>query len=385
MREKVCYLDNAATTWPKPPEVVEAVRHALTAEMGSPGRGSHRMALCASKLVYATRVKIAQRIHASRETDIVFTANATQALNLALFGAIGAGDHVLSTAMEHNAVRRPLEWLRHHRQVEVSYIAYNPHCLFEAVAWEREIRPHTRWMVVNHASNVLGSIMPLAEIAAFARKHQLKMIVDTAQTLGTVEVDVRKWGIDLLAFAGHKSLYGPQGTGGLYVAPHIELTPFIHGGTGGASLEMQQPRTRPEGYEAGTLNVPGIAGLHAALQWMEEKSCEQTKDDEWQLTQLAIDQLQRLPRVQVLGPALGEPRTGLVSFYVDGMDSAHIAYRLDRQYNIAVRAGLHCAPAAHEAVHTLDTGAVRWSVGVYNDESDIAYAIRALQEILTTD
>ncbi|ERI04863.1 aminotransferase class V-fold PLP-dependent enzyme [Aneurinibacillus aneurinilyticus] len=377
---RTIYLDNAASTWPKPPEVSRAVAKCIDEYAANPGRGGHKLSLKASKAVYQARVRLARLFNVKNPNDIFFTVNATHALNQAIKGFVKAGDHVITTSLEHNSVRRPLEFLRKEAGVQITYIKPENH-QFSLDAITSAIQTNTTMIVVSHASNLLGTIAPVKEIGLIAREAGITYLVDASQTAGILPLDVEEMKIDMLAFPGHKGLYGPQGTGGLYVRSSVELTPLLHGGTGSHSEEIDQPMTRPDRYESGTLNTPGIVGLSAGVDFVLKTGVETIRQKEWTLTQLLLDKLSKVEGVRVFGPDKDIERVGVVPFMLEGVDASELAYILDQEYNIAVRSGFHCTPLAHETAGTSDTGAVRVSFGYFNEEEDIDALIKALQEI----
>lgn len=377
---RTIYLDNAASTWPKPPKVSRAVAKCIDEYAANPGRGGHKLSLKASKAVYQARVRLARLFNVKNPNDVFFTVNATHALNQAIKGFVKAGDHIITTSLEHNSVRRPLEFLRKEAGVQITYIKPENH-QFSLDAITSAIQANTTMIVVSHASNLLGTIAPVKEIGLIAREAGITYLVDASQTAGILPLDVEEMKIDMLAFPGHKGLYGPQGTGGLYVRSSVELTPLLHGGTGSHSEEIDQPMTRPDRYESGTLNTPGIAGLSAGVDFVLETGVETIRQKEWTLTQLLLDKLSGVEGVRVFGPDKDVERVGVVPFMLEGVDASELAYILDQEYNIAVRSGFHCTPLAHETAGTGDTGAVRVSFGYFNEEEDIDALIKALQEI----
>lgn len=377
----VVYLDHAATSWPKPMPVVQAMTDALVDMTGNPGRGSHGMSLHAGRTLMRTRTKLAKLLGISNPSDIVFTSNATSALNLAIKGLLQQGDHVITTMLEHNSVRRPLEFLKRTKGVEVDYIPVDAAGGINLQLLEAAFRTNTRLVVCTHSSNLLGCIMPVEEIADIAHQHGAVLLVDGAQTTGIYPIHAERMGIDLLAFPGHKGLLGPQGTGGLYIHPDLDLEPVLHGGTGSQSDALEQPSVRPDRYEAGTANVPGIAGLGAGVDWVLKEGVENIYTREWQHTQWLMEELEHFSRIRLIGPAKGQPRTGIVSFVMEGQDPAETAFLLDRDYGIAVRAGYHCTPLGHCAAGTTNTGAVRVSVGHSTTEEELKTFIRAITEI----
>lgn len=378
---RTIYLDNAASTWPKPAGVSQAMVECVEGYGANPGRGGHRLSMKASKAVYGTRVKLAQLFGIRNPNDIFFTANATQALNQAIKGFCKPGMHVITTALEHNSVRRPLEFVRREYGIEITYSKPDDNHLFSVEEIRKAIRPETGLIVVTHGSNLLGTITPIAEIGKLAREHGITYLVDAAQTAGVLPIHVEEMHIDMLAFPGHKGLYGPQGTGGLYVRPDLSLVPLLHGGTGGQSELADQPETRPDRYESGTLNTPGIAGLGVGVEFVLQTGVDAIREKEWKLTQLALEQLAQMPGIHVYGPDKQVERLAVIAFTVDGVEASELAYILDQQYNIAVRSGFHCTPLAHETVGTTETGAVRISFGYFNEEEDVWALIAALKEI----
>ncbi|RXZ83861.1 aminotransferase class V-fold PLP-dependent enzyme [Paenibacillaceae bacterium] len=375
------YLDHAATSWPKPPQVLERVAEAMMSEAANPGRGSHAMAVKASRALFGARKQLARLFGVGNPNDISFSLNTTAALNLAIKGFLKPGDHVIATAVEHNSVRRPLSYLKRAMGVEVTYIEVDLEGQLDLKQLERSFQKNTTLVVVNHSSNLLGSILPVAEIGEIARSKGARLLVDAAQSAGILDIDVKAAGIDMLAFPGHKGLLGPQGTGGLYLHPDLELEPHMHGGTGSQSEAEEQPVIRPDRYEAGTQNTPGIAGLAVGVQYILEQTVSRIYDEEWKLTQQMIEGLQSIDDVKILGPKLGERRTGIVSFLVGQVDPSEIAFVLDQHYGIAVRSGFHCTPLAHESAGTYATGAVRASVGYQSTSDDVAALVAAIAEM----
>ncbi|WP_379137658.1 aminotransferase class V-fold PLP-dependent enzyme [Paenibacillus sp. sgz500958] len=379
--EEILYLDHAATSWPKPPEVAKAMMDALQQSGANAGRGNHSMAMGAGRVLVRARSALAGLFGISNAQDIAFTHNTTTALNMAIKGALKPGDHVISTMTEHNSVRRPLEYLRRTMGITVDYVQVDEEGQINLLELQKTFKLNTKMVICSHSSNLLGSILPVGEIGDLAKSHGAIYLVDAAQSAGSLEIDVASMNIDLLAFPGHKSLLGPQGTGGLYISPQVDLEPLLHGGTGSQSENKEQPMIRPDRYEAGTQNTVGIAGLLAGVQKVKELGVQTIHDREWTLTQMMMEGLNGLPGLRLLGPALGAPRTGIVSFVIEGQDSAAIAHRLDREYKIAVRAGLHCTPLAHKAVQTLESGAVRASVGVDTCRADVSRMLAAMNEL----
>ncbi len=374
------YLDNAATSFPKAPGVVEAVKECLERTGGSPQRSGHAMSLQASRIVYETRKRVAALLNASDPSRVVFTLNATDALNTALRGMLHPGDHVVTTTIEHNAVARPLRALEA-EGVELTRVQCAPTGELDAEQFAAAMRPDTKLAVIVHASNVLGTVLPVAELCAAAHARGVPMLVDASQTAGHLLIDVQADGIDLLAFTGHKGLLGPQGTGGLYIREGIDVEPLRRGGTGSRSGSDVQPDFLPDRFEGGTLNTPGIAGLGAALEYIASEGIDKLREHEFKLTAMLLDGLEGAPGITVYGMRDAAARVGLVAFNIGDLDSAEVAERLESTHDIISRPGLHCAAWAHATMGTLQRGAVRLSVSPFTRESDVQQAIAAVREI----
>ena len=373
------YLDNAATSWPKPESVYASVLDCMRNHAANPGRASHRMSLEAGRIVLDARAAIA-RLIGTQPRQIVFTLNATESINLALKGLLKPGDHVIASAFEHNAVARPLASLQK-SGVDVEKIDTNPIAGISLPALHAAIKPNTRLIILSHASNVLGTINPIAAAGQIARQHGIPLLVDAAQTAGFLPIDVCHMNISLLAMAGHKSLLGPQGTGTLYIEKGLELGPLIEGGTGSFSEQLEQPPQMPDRFESGTLNLPGIAGLGAGIRFLSEAGLAAVHEKEAMLTRQLMLGLVRCPNITVYGPPPDQDRAAVVSFNIAGWDPQTIAMILDDAFQIAVRAGLHCAPDAHRLVGTLPGGTIRLSPGYFNTEAEIDAAIQAIASI----
>lgn len=375
------YLDHAATSWPKPPEVLNAMQQCMLHYAANPGRGSHQMAVQASRILFEGRKQLARLFHIKNPNDIVYALNTTMALNQAIKGFVKEGDHVICTAVEHNSVRRPLEFLRKTKNIDLTYLETDERGQLRTDSIAAAITSRTTLLVCNHSSNLFGSIMPLDDIAELCRKHDVKLLVDAAQTAGTLDIDVERQGIHMLAFPGHKGLLGPQGTGGLYIHPDIELEPLLHGGTGSQSEAIDQPSVRPDRYESGTQNAVGVAGLVEGVKYVLAETPGRIHEREWKLTQQLMSGLLEIDGVAMIGPELGQNKTGIVSFNMKQSDSSEVAFILDQTFQIAVRSGYHCTPLSHERAGTLAQGAVRASVGVFTTEEDIQKLIDAVKEI----
>ncbi len=373
------YFDHAATSWPKPPEVVDAVVRAMTEAGGNPGRGAHRLALAAARTIAASRGSVARLLGVPDERDLLFTAGCTHGLNLVLKGTLRPGDRVVVSAVEHNAVVRPLALLAG-TGVELVRVSADAEGRIEADDVERAVAAApTRMVVCQHASNVTGAIQPLGDIADIAHDHRAALVVDGAQGAGHLQVDLPSLGADAYAVAGHKALLGPQGVGALYLAPGLEPEELLQGGSGGRSEGAQQPRVRPDRYEAGTCNTPGIAGLGAGAEFLLAHG-EEIRAAERALTRQLHEGLSAIPGVTVLGPPPGEPRVPVVSMVHERVSPDELAFTLEHRHGIAARAGLHCSPWAHAAVGTLDTGALRFGLGWGLTHADVELVIEAVTE-----
>ena len=373
------YLDNAATTLQKPPQVGQAMLDALQTA-GNPGRGAHEPTLHAARLVYETRTALAELLGADDPSCIAFTANATQSLNTALCGLLHPGDHVITTVCEHNSVLRPLYRLQKNG-MELDFVETDARGVLRYEQFEQKLRPNTRAVVVTHASNVTGNVIDLDFVADFAKKHGLLFLVDAAQTAGTRPINVKTLGVDVLCFTGHKGLLGPQGTGGFYVRPGLKVAPLVVGGSGVHSFDEEHPAQMPTALEAGTLNVPGIAGLGAGVRWLLQQGVETLQAKETALAQLFYEQLQDIENLTFYGNFSGNtPRAPIVSLNIGGEDSAWVADALWEDAEICVRAGAHCAPLMHKALGTVEQGVVRFSFSHANTEEE---ALRAAQAVRT--
>jgi cysteine desulfurase family protein len=375
----VIYLDNAATSWPKPAAVARAVGSCLR-RAASPGRGGYGLSREADRILFAAREELAALLGAENSSTIIFAHSATDALNIALFGLLGPGDRVVTTSMEHNAVARPLRALES-RGLALEIVACDPAGSLPLPALRAALAPGAKAVVVTHASNVAGAIMPLAAISRLARAAGALLIVDAAQTAGVEPIDAAALGIDILAFSGHKSLLGPQGTGGLYVRTGVMVSPLRFGGTGSLSESDLQPEFYPDRLESGTPNTPGIAGLLAGARYIKRRGLDAIRATEREHTDALVAGLAVIGGVRVFGPPPGTPRAATVSFTVRDSDSSEIAHRLDREYGIACRGGLHCAPWAHRTLGTLATGTVRFSPGCFTTAADISAALAAVRAI----
>lgn len=372
------YLDNAATSWPKPEPVYQAVDRCLREMAANPGRGSHRMARDAGMILYETREELAELFSIGDPNRISFTYNATDAMNMALAGLLPEGATIVTTAMEHNAVARPLRWLEKTRSIKIKIVPCDKLGYLDMESMLREISRRPAAVVMTHASNVSGAELPVGVIGRLTRQGGIMLIVDAAQTAGVENIDVEDMGIDVLTFSGHKGLLGPQGTGGIYIREGLDPVPSRFGGTGSLSESDRQPDFMPDSMESGTPNTPGIAGLRAGLSYIREMGRDKIKKIEMTHCQNLICGLKEIPAVRIIGPVSRENRTAVVSCIVDGWDSGEFARQLDQQFEIACRAGLHCAPWAHQSLGTIKTGAIRFSPGVFTTKAEIEAAVKAV-------
>lgn len=380
---KKVYLDNAATSFPKPKAVSEAMIHFIEDIGANVGRGNYRSAYSADEVVYDTRERLKSLFGANDSKNVIFTPNVTYALNIILKGFLKPGDHVLVSAMEHNAVMRPLTQLAH-EGVAFDRIPCTQEGTLIVETMLSLVKPNTKAVILMHASNVSGTIMPLEEIGHFCQRHRLKLIVDAAQTAGVLPIDMKAMNIDALAFTGHKGLMGPQGIGGFVVTDEMALSiePLISGGTGSLSHSEEVPMLMPDRFEAGTLNLPGIFGLSAALRYLDEVGIKAIHEREMHLAEQFIKGLEAIPEVMVIGPKDMTHRVSVVSIGIRTKDIALVAHELDKTYGIMTRVGLHCSPNAHKTLGTYPVGTLRFSFGYFNTEEEVAYALEALQTIL---
>ena len=377
------YLDNAATSWPKPSGVARAMVHFLDNVGANPGRSGHRLSLDSARIVYQTRESIAKLFGVSDCMRVVFGHNITDSINLALYGLLQPGDHVITSSMEHNAVMRPLRVLEK-RGVNLSVVACELDGSLDPKKIEQAILPQTKLVVINQASNVCGTILPVRQIGQIVRQHNLLLLVDAAQSAGVLPIDMQADCIDLLAFTGHKSLYGPMGTGGLILGERVDpakLPPLRQGGTGSRSELEIQPEFLPDRYECGTPNAVGLAGLSAALEWIEYMELENIRHHEKRLCQALIDGLRDAPGVMLYGPKDAELQTATVGFNIEGMEPSTVGMRLEDEFMILCRVGLHCAPAAHRTLGTFPGGCVRFGLGAFTTFEQVKDAILAVHAL----
>jgi len=376
------YLDNAATTFPKPLAVPEAIYDYIVNNGGTSGRGSYEKAIIADGLVYQTRKKLAKLFNHNDPKTVVFTSSVTESLNLALQGILKPGDHVVTSSLEHNAVWRCLKTLERDLGIYISMVPATEQGETDISDVEAAITPDTKVIVFTHASNVLGTIQPIGEIGALARKHNILFLVDAAQTAGVIPIDIQAQNIDLLAFTGHKSLLGPMGTGGLVVNCNAKIDPLISGGTGGDSAYEYQPDYYPNHLEAGTMNVSGIIGLGAALAFLETEGLETIRHKEDTLMDYALNVLSEVPGIEIYGPRDSSKTVGVIPFNITGHVPEEIAFYLDQECHVMIRSGLHCAPSAHRLIGTVSRGTCRIGIGYFNETADIDTLVNGLKSYL---
>ena len=377
------YLDNASTSFPKAPTVATAMSDYITNRGININRGSYALAYDVEDIIYTTRQRLNTLFNGHDPSHVVFTQNVTMSLNMVIKGLLKAGDHVLVSSMEHNAVMRPLTQLLD-KGITFDIIPCDKTGSIQLESMDSLIRPNTVAMIINHASNVCGTIQPLESIGPICKAHSLQFIVDAAQTAGVIPIDVKACHIDALCFTGHKGLLGPQGIGGIILTKEMAqtLTPLIAGGTGSFSHLETMPTHMPDAFEAGTLNLPGIIGLNEGLAYIESQGMENIHKHELALTQSFLEGLQSIDGINIVGKQNIQDRTAVVSITIDGMDPASIAYELESNYHIMTRVGLHCASRAHQTLRTYPEGTVRFSFGYANTHKDVETALSALHRIL---
>ena len=380
------YLYNASTTYPKPPCVPQAVVDYMTNAGTNIGRGEYSSAFDVEELVFDARERVTRLFGASDPSQVVFTRNVTEALNLVLKGYLKPGDHVIVSSMEHNAVMRPLNQLTE-RGVRFSRAQCTCDGSLDPHDVEKLIEPQTKLVVMTHASNVCGTILPAQKVARICREHGIRFVLDAAQSAGVIPIEAENWGIDAVCFTGHKGLLGPQGTGGVVFTGDLasSIEPLVAGGTGSSSDLEEMPSFMPDHLEAGTPNLPGIAGLRASLEWLDQRGIDAIRAHELALAGRFLEGLEPMEErglLRIVGKKTLEGRTGVVSIQTPGRELAEVAHALDARYGIQTRVGLHCAPSAHRTLGTFPTGTIRFSVGWANTEKDINHALTALNEFI---
>jgi cysteine desulfurase family protein len=380
------YFDNAATSWPKVPGVADAMVDFLTNIGANPGRSGHRMAVESGRIVYDTREAVAKLFNAPDPLRIVFGYNVTEALNLALHGLLHPGDHIMASSMEHNSMMRPIRALENNG-VLVTVVQCSSEGFLDLDDITSAIKPSTTMIALNHASNVIGTLLPITEVGQICREHDILFLVDTAQTGGAYPIDMQYDCIDLLGFTGHKSLYGPMGTGGLIFGDRVNVKnfePLKRGGTGSKSDSEIQPDFLPDIGESGTPNAVGLAGLNASIQWILEKGVDNIRAHEMALTQQLIDGLLSIPKVIVYGGLEAQDQTATISFNIFDREPSDVGVILDEEFGIMCRVGLHCTPVSHKTIGTFPDGAIRFGLGLFNTTHEVETAISAVRQISTT-
>lgn len=373
------YFDNAATTWPKPQSVINAVAESIRYYSANPGRSGHKMAINAGERVYECREAISDFFGLGNPCGVVFTLNATHALNIVINGILSEGDHVICTSMDHNSVLRPIFALKDN--IEISVASAKSDGYVEAEDIKKLIKPNTALIVMTHVSNVCGTIQPAYEIGKIARDNGIPLLLDASQSAGILDIDMQRDNIDFLAMPGHKALYGPMGTGILCINSKILLKPMISGGTGSYSYELSQPKELPDRYESGTLNFPGICGLNAGLRFIKSIGISNIMKHEMKLAEYFLGEISQMKDYSVIGKNNTNGRTGVISITHSKISSADLAERLNSLYNIATRAMYHCAYLSHKALGTAENGTLRISLGIFNTIGQIKTLLYALENM----
>jgi cysteine desulfurase family protein len=377
------YLDNAATSWPKPPEVLKAIAYVLEQAGGNPGRSGHRLSIAAARVVYDTREDIAQLVNCPDPLRVIFTENATQALNLGIYGLLKKGDRVVTSSMEHNSVMRPLRDLEQ-KDVKLTVVPCASDGTLNLKEFAKAVTPGTRLVAIVHASNVTGTIMPIADVAKIAHRAGALFMVDAAQSAGVLPIDIQAMGIDLLAFTGHKGPLGPTGIGALVIGKNVDtrqIAPLTRGGTGSQSEKQEQPEFLPDKFESGTPNVIGIAGLGAGIKFVLKKGIASIWEHEKALIQTLREGLANIKGITVYGSSNPDESVGIISFTIKSKTVSEIGQRLDEEYGILTRVGLHCAPAAHQTIGTFPEGTVRLAPGVFTTMDEIQQTLKAIKKV----
>ncbi|MCX7857216.1 MAG: aminotransferase class V-fold PLP-dependent enzyme [Deltaproteobacteria bacterium] len=376
------YLDNAATSWPKPEVMIDAMTHFARNIGANPGRSAHRLSVEAARIIFEAREIIGQIIGISDPTRIVFTRNATEGINIILKGFLKPGDHVITSSMEHNSVIRPLRKLEK-KGVEVSVVKCKEDGSIRHEDISKEIKRNTRLIILTHASNVTGTLFPVEDIGEIAKNHGIVFCVDAAQTLGNTPLNVEKSGVDVLFFTGHKSLLGPQGTGGVYIRKGLEceIDSFEEGGTGSRSEFEEHPDFMPDRFESGTPNTIGISGLLASCKFVLGYGIDNVREKEMRVTEKLLRGLSSISNVRIYGPKDPGKMISIVSFNIDGLSPSQVSLALDEEFNVMTRPGLHCSPLAHRTIGTFPHGTVRISPGIFTEDAEIEFTIEAIKRI----
>ncbi|MDW8802787.1 aminotransferase class V-fold PLP-dependent enzyme [Clostridium sp. A1-XYC3] len=378
------YLDNSATTYPKPEEVYTSVYNYMKNIGANPGRGGYANALEGDRIIFNCREALMSLFNFNSLENVIFTSNITQSLNIILKSIVKDGWHIITSSVEHNSVIRPLFSLKETKNIEVDILQCSKDGLINVDEFKKAIKPNTKLVVLNHASNVIGTIQPLEEIGKICKAHNIYFVIDSAQSAGAIPVDFSKLNCNALAFTGHKSLLGPQGIGGFLIDDDLnkEASPFIEGGTGSISQSTIQPDFLPDKFESGTLNAPGISGLLAGIKYIMNEGVSAIKEREMELCQQFIDGLSSIDSVEIYGFKDASLRTPTISINSSKINNAELGFILDREFGIMARTGLHCSPLAHQTIGTFPVGTLRFSIGPFNDKKDIDYALYAVNSIL---
>lgn len=378
------YVDNAATTFPKPNSVYNEMLNYMTTIGGNPGRGASTSSLKGNKIIFQCRHALCDLFNYNDTKNVIFTSNITMSLNMLIKGAVKSGWHVITSSMDHNSTLRTLKDLELKGIIELDILECNSSGLIDINEFKKLIKPNTKLTVLSHASNIIGSIQPLEEIGSICKENNIFFIVDSAQTAGVVDVDFQTLNCSALAFTGHKSLLGPQGIGGFIIDDSFNeiCSSLIVGGTGSSSSDIIQPEFLPDKFESGTLNTPGIVGLLSGINFIKNEGINTIKEHEEYLTQRFIDGMLNIESMKVYGSLSATSRTSTVSINSTIMDNSDLGYLLDSEYNIITRTGLHCAPLAHKTIGTYPSGTLRVSFGYFNDEKDVDYILKSIDEIV---
>lgn len=375
------YFDNAATTWQKPEEVYQRVDDVLRHKSGNPSRGSHKIALDASRVIFKVRRKLAAFFNIKDSSQLAFTKNATEASNLIFKGFLEEGDHVIISSLEHNAIYRPLNRLAEEGLINLTIVDTEVGTEEFITNIKAALKPQTKLVALTHASNVTGNILPIAEVGAVLADQEASFLVDAAQTAGVIPIDIEELEADFLVFTGHKSLFGPQGVGGFYFNSALDFAPLLEGGTGGSSKDRLNPDLYPDKYESGTMNTAGIAGLGAGVDFIKEQGLEEIREYEEKLLDKLKAGLAEIPEIEVLSSEISQKSVGVISFRAAEIDSASIGQLLNNEYGIAVRTGIHCAPLAHQSIGTYETGTVRVSLSYFNTVEEVENLLEASRQL----
>lgn len=378
------YLDNSATTYPKPEEVYYSVLNYMKNIGSNPGRGGYANALEGDRIIFSCREALMKLFNFNKLENVIFTSNITQSLNMILKSIVKDGWHIITSSIEHNSVVRPLFSIKENKNIEIDIIKCSKEGLIDMEEFKNTIKSNTKLVVLTHASNVIGTIQPLEEIGKICKENNIYFVIDSAQSAGAIPVDYCNLNCNALAFTGHKSLLGPQGIGGFLIddALNKEATPFIEGGTGSLSQSLIQPDFLPDKFESGTLNAPGVAGLLSGINYILDEGVSVIKEREMELSRMLIDGLLNINSIQVYGPLDASLRTPTISINSTKINNAELGFILDREFGIMARTGLHCSPLAHKTIGTFPDGTLRFSLGPFNDKKDINYALYSLDSIL---